>query len=275
MYLKHTPPSLAIESTITQLLHDKFQVRVPEIIAVNADLHCFLMKDAGEPLRSILKKQFDVVLFCRAIDAYAKMQLATCNSLNVFLEMGVPDWRLDKLPALFDNLLSEKEMLIADRLEEKEIEDLKKLSPIVEELCQQLSAFSIPATIVQCDFHDNNILIDEKIKAVTLIDLGEIVISHPFFSFIGCLFQVTRHHGLREKDDDYKQLMAVCLKNYAIHESQNNLLTIFVLAQKLWPIYEACCQYRLRILCDLKEFLEFQQWGKLADRLRQFSELKA
>ena len=271
VYLKHTPPSLAIESTITQLLHDRFQASVPDIIAVNADLHCFLMKDAGEPLRSILKKQFDAALFCRAIDTYTKMQLATSNSLNVFLEIGVPDWRLNKLPALFDNLLSEKEILMADGLEEKEIEDLKTLSPVVEELCQQLSAFSIPATIVQCDFHDNNILIDEKTKAVTLIDLGEIVISHPFFSFIGCLFQVTRHHGLTEKDDVYKQLMAACLKNYATHKSQDNLLKIFALAQKLWPIYEACCQYRLRILCDLKEFLGFQQHGKLADRLRQFA----
>ena len=65
--------------------------------------------------------------------------------------------------------------------------------------------------------------------------------------------------------------MAACLKNYATHKSQDNLLKIFALAQKLWPIYEACCQYRLRILCDLKEFLGFQQHGKLADRLRQFA----
>ena len=33
--------------------------------------------------------------------------------------------------------------------------------------------------------------------------------------------------------------MEVCLKNYATHESQDNLLKIFALAQKLWPVYDA------------------------------------
>lgn len=269
VYLKQTPPSLAIESTITQILHDQFQAPVPKIMAINADLHCFLMKDAGEPLRQILKKQFDTALFCKAIDAYTALQLATADHFNIFLKVGVPDWRLDKFPELYENLLSETEILMADGLSISEIDALKKLLPMVSDLCRQLLAFRIKPAIVQCDFHDNNILINDQ-KKITLIDLGEIVISHPFFSLIGCLSQVKRHHGLTEEDVAYQKLMDACFKNYIATESEENLQKVFLLAQKLWCVYEACCQHRLRVLCDLKEFLTFQQYGKLADRLRQF-----
>lgn len=57
IYLKHTPELLALEASIIQILHDQFHVFVPEIIARNDELNCFLMKDAGRPLREILKKK--------------------------------------------------------------------------------------------------------------------------------------------------------------------------------------------------------------------------
>src|SRR5476649_676524 len=66
IYLKHTPHLLALEANILQLLHDH-SCTVPEVIANNAKLDCFLMKDAGRPLREILKKQFNAELFCKAI----------------------------------------------------------------------------------------------------------------------------------------------------------------------------------------------------------------
>lgn len=39
----------------------------------------------------------------------------------------------------------------------------------------------------------DNILINDKTQNITFIDLGEIVISHPFFSLIGCLRQTKKH----------------------------------------------------------------------------------
>jgi hypothetical protein len=55
-YLKTTPALIALESDIVKILHDQFRAPVPTIIAHNAELHCFLMKDAGTSLRSILLK---------------------------------------------------------------------------------------------------------------------------------------------------------------------------------------------------------------------------
>src|SRR5829696_296485 len=54
IYLKHTPKLIA-EVSIIQLLREKFNAPVPIVIANNTELSCFIMKDAGAPLRQLLK----------------------------------------------------------------------------------------------------------------------------------------------------------------------------------------------------------------------------
>ena len=71
--------------------------------------------------------------------------------------------------------------------------------PVIIGLCKKLDDDAIPSCIVQSDFHDNNIVIDEVSKKLTFIDLGEVVISHPFFSLVGCLEQAVRHHALKKE----------------------------------------------------------------------------
>jgi hypothetical protein len=268
IYLKHTPQLLGLEPDITQILHDHFHASVPKIIAHNSKLNCFLMKDAGIALRGILKKQFDVALLCKAIDQFSSMQLAVADQINIFIDLGVPDWRLDKLPELFEHLLSQKDILKADDVSEIEITQLEALIPTISRLCQKLAGFLIQPTIVQCDFHDNNLLLDETTQKIAMIDLGEVVISHPFFSIAGFLRQIKRHHGV--KDETISELLDAYLKNYAAFESKNNLLEAFEIARILWFAYEALAQYRLMLACDKARFLSFQRHGKLRDSLREF-----
>ena len=108
VYLKQTPASLALEAPIIQLLRTYFHASVPIVIAHNPELHCFLMQDAGCSLREILKQHFDTGLFCKAIDQFTALQLAIADHVDVLLDIGVPDWRLDKLPDLYRALLVEK-----------------------------------------------------------------------------------------------------------------------------------------------------------------------
>ncbi|HFL2715790.1 TPA: phosphotransferase [Legionella pneumophila] len=269
IYLKHTPKQLALEPFITHILHDEFHASVPKIIAHNPELDCFLMENAGRSLRVILKRNFDASLLCKAIDEFTITQLIVANHLTRFLDIGVPDWRLDKLAHLFGNLLQQKEILMADGLIESEINTLERMLPKIEDLCDKLAAYSIKETIVQCDFHDNNILLDESSGVITFIDLGEIVISHPFFSLVGCLRQTKIHHGISETDIAYQQLMDACFKNFLAHESKINLLEAFKIAQILWIIYEALSQNRLRLACDIDRFIAFQRHGKLRDSLKE------
>ena len=270
IYLKHTPALLALEAPVIQILHDQFHARVPIVIAHNTELNCFLMKDAGRSLREILKQQFDVALFCRAIDQFTLLQLATADHVDIFLDIGVPDWRLNQLPDLYKELLSQKEILIEDGLSAIEIRELETLFPKVSNLCKKLSDYSIRQTIVQPDFNDNNTLITDASQDITTIDLGEIVISHPFFSLVNCLHQVKKHHGLTVEDDMYQRIMDACLNNYMNLDTKKHLLDAFEIAQTLWGIYWALANYRLRLACDPAKFMSFQMHGRLRDSLKEF-----
>jgi len=268
IYLKHTPELLALEAGIIQILHDQFHASVPEVIAHNAELNCFLMKDAGRPLREVLKKKFDAAFLCKAIDQFISLQLAVADHINLFLDMGVPDWRLDKLPDLYKQVLSKKDMLIADGLSEIEISKLEMQLPKIFKLCEKLSDYGIKQTIVQPDFHDNNLLINDRSQNITVIDLGEIVISHPFFSLINCLQQAKKHHGLKDEDEAYLQIMDACLKNYMNIESKKHLVDAFEAAYTLWLVYGVLATDRLMNACGKEKLMSFQP-GKLTDAFKE------
>lgn len=270
IYLKQTPVRIALEAKITKILRDQFCAPVAEIIASHPELNCFLMKDAGNALRPILKNKFDVKLLCNAVATFTKMQIVISNDVNTLLNIGVPDYRLDKLPNLYQELISKKDILIADGLTEKELFELTYLIPTVSAICEKLSHYAIQQTLVQPDFHDNNMLIDDAIEKITIIDLGEIVISHPFFSLINFLQQIKKHHGFIEKDDVYQNIQNACFKNFEKSESHENLLRAFECAEILFPIYAALAHYRLIEACDKAELISFYGAGKLCDYLRKF-----
>jgi hypothetical protein len=271
IYLKHTPKLLALEAIVIQILHDQFYASVPEVITHNTELNCFLMKDAGTPLREILKKQFDEGLLCKAINQFTSLQLAVADHVDIFLDIGVPDWRLNKFPDLYHEVILQKDLLIVDGLSEMEIIGLEKLIPKISNLCKKLSSYSIKQTIVQPDFNDNNTLINDVSQDITIIDLGEISISHPFFSLLNCLQQIKKHHALTDVDDMYLRIKDACFINYMNFKSKEHFLDAFATAQILWLVYGILSQYRLMIACGKEKIISFQP-GRLSNSLR---ELKA
>ncbi len=277
IYLKHTPELFALEPKIIQVLHDQFHAPVPTVIAHNAELHCFLMKDAGKPLREILKNKFDEALLCRAIEQFTSLQIAVADHVDVFLDIGVPDYRLDKLSDLYKKLISQNELLIAEGLSEAEIDQLKELVPGISNLCQKLSDYSIKQTMVQPDFNDNNTLIElteHEHQTITIIDLGEIVISHPFFSLFNCLEQIKKHHGLKDEEARYKKIKDVCFKHYInLFESEEDFLKAIATAQLLHLVYGISYQYRFMLACGKEKLIAFQHW-KLRDLLKEFRAVK-
>ena len=267
-YLKTTPALIALESKIIQLLHDQFRAPVPTVIAHNSELHCFLMKDAGTSLRSILKKKFDTDLLCKAIEQFTALQITVADHVDAFIDIGVPDWRLNKLPELYQQAISQKDLLIADGLSKSEINELEELHPKITHLCQKLSVYVIKQTIVQPDFNDNNTLIDDESQAITIIDLGEIVISHPFFSLLNCLHVIKKHHALTNEDAAYLKAKDACLKNYMQFESEKNVADALEIAHVLWFVYGLLAHDRLMQACGREQLMSFQH-GKLREMLKE------
>ena len=267
-YLKTTPALIALEADIIKILHDQFRAPVPTVIAHNAVLHCFLMKDAGTSLRNILKKKFDTDLLFKAIDQFTSLQITVADHVDDFINIGVPDWRLNKMPDLYTQAILQKDLLMADGLSELEVNELEKLHSKITGLCQKLSGYAIKETIVQPDFNDNNTLISDNSQNITIIDLGEISISHPFFSLLNCLYQISKHYALTEHDHDYLQIKHACLKNYMKFEPEKNVADALEIANVLWFVYWLLAHDRLIHACGQEQLLSFQR-GKLSEMLKE------
>jgi hypothetical protein len=272
IYLKHMPEQIALEADIIKILQDKFKARVPKIIANNPELHCFLMVDAGKSLREILWQQFNPELLCQAIDQFTLLQLAITEHIDIFLNIGVPDYRLDKLSGLYMELIAQQDLLQAEGLSDTEIIKLEQLLPTITDLSKKLSSYPVTATIVQPDFHDNNILIDNNMTPpkITLIDLGEIVISYPLFSELNCLWQLKKHHQLTEQDDKYLIIKEACFKNYRqFFASQQQLAEAVKIAESLRIVYELAYTYRFMLICGKENLVASNHWKlkSLIDRI--------
>ncbi len=267
VYLKQTPQQIALEASIIETLYKQFNAPVPEVIAHNDKLHCFLMKDSGESLRAILKVKFNEALLCKAVDQFLTLQQVVADEVDVFIDMGVPDYRLNKLSGLYRQLISKKDILMADGLSKKEISQLEALYPTVSDLCHQLSSYGIKETMVQPDFNDNNTLVDDVTKKVTIIDLGEIVISHPFFSLLNFLFVIKKHHGLIDNSKVYLALEKHCFKSFQL-DAQGASKAV-ELARTLFFVYAALGNYRLRCACDETQLTgEFDRHGRISTSLK-------
>ncbi len=275
-YLKQTPPSLFLEAKITQLLADQFHVSVPTVIATNEAHHCFLMKDAGQSLRSYLKTNFQPDLLCQVINEFTTIQRLTENRIEPFLTLGAPDWRLDKIPKLYDELINQKALLKADGMTDQELQSLHDIKPKLSEHCEALSQYQIPETLVQYDFHTNNILIDPNNKKMTYIDLGEMIITHPYFSLHNFLGQAVTHHGIRKGDPIYNQLQYACFENWLGIATQKQLLEVFGLINTLFPIYSALAYYRIMNCVGveaIKSFYAQKKPNQLATDLRAYLQI--
>lgn len=181
-YLKQTPEMLYLEPQIITYLQEQRCHNIPQIIAENKHLNCFLMPSCGdETLRNLFKGNIDLEMLKAGILNYTKIQRIVENQLPQLIKLGIPDWQLEKFSSLYDQLIQQEELLLSDGLSKNEITLLNKAHEICFNLCESLSEYQIPETINHCDFHENNMILNQKTGNVSIIDWGETVITHPFF----------------------------------------------------------------------------------------------
>ncbi|WP_131782390.1 hypothetical protein [Legionella gresilensis] len=272
VYLKQPAPLLANEANIIKCLAHRCKASVPTIIANHSDLHCFLMQDAGLTLRTYISEEGKTELLCKAIKHFTNFQRSTEDKIEALLNLTIPDWRLNQIPSLYAKIINDKEFLKADGMEDKELDKLNYLSPLVAEQVHELSQYGICETVVQPDFNTNNILINPKTQQFTMIDLGELAISHPFFSLHHFLHQTTIHHGVKEQDYIWNKMLDACTTNWLDLWPRAKLLQIYKLSKMLWPIYAACANYHFMHCVDI---LALNAWyakkpNRLARTLREY-----
>src|SRR5579872_2677431 len=87
IYLKQTPPDLFIEASVLKRCRETCGITdIPELIAVNNNLHCFLMKECGDAtLRILFDGKLNVDLLVQGLEVYKNMQHATAKHIDAFL----------------------------------------------------------------------------------------------------------------------------------------------------------------------------------------------
>jgi len=118
-------------------------------------------------------------------------------------------------------LVQQEALLQQFKLTPEEIHQCQDLIPTFQNICDKLAKYNLPDTFGHCDFHDNNVLIDPKTYQTTLIDLGEVVITHPFFSLLNMLTHVKEQCGLSEKK--FEALQQQAFRPWLERESLSNL----------------------------------------------------
>lgn len=250
-YLKQPVPAFAKEADIIELLARQFNASVPHIMAKNLDLHCFLMNDAGASLRHYMSDGGKSSLLSQAIKYFTAFQRSTENYIKPFLQLGIPHWGLKQLPSMYEKISNDTKFLKANGVTEDELEKIHGLSPVVAEQCHLLSEYGIGETVVQPDCNTNNILINPKTQEFTIIDLGELAISHPFFSLHNFLHHATIHHSVKEQDKVWNAMVVACIKPWFDLLPRAKLLEGFNLSKKLWPVYSACVHYHFMHCVDI------------------------
>lgn len=267
IYLKQVSLPFTIEGKLIKYLAQQFSDALPHVITLNKDLRCFLMTDAGIPLRSILKNKYQTDLACKALDTYSTIQRSMVKEVDDLLSLGTtPDWRLLKLPNIYRDLLSKKAILEEDGLALCEIKQLEKLHSKFVYLCEQLSYYRIPETIEHGDLHDNNILLQDGHLRIS--DWGEATISHPFFSLISFLRSAARNHHMTETSAEYGEVQDRYLNNRLAFEPKHRLLKALELAKRIGPIKFALSFYRLTLCSGMGQLVQYK--GVIKEALQSF-----
>lgn len=183
-YFKALTPSLPHEPALVAALAERFPQAVPEVVALAQNNPWFIMRDAGQSLRSVQPQSLALEYWQKAMQQYAELQRGMASEMDTLLALGVLDRRLSVLPEIYSDFINNPSIMqVESDPEGLHAEDLVALQnglPRVQELCRQLTEAGIPETIEHNDLHDNNIFV--RGDSVRIADWGDSGIAPPFFS---------------------------------------------------------------------------------------------
>lgn len=244
-YLKKTPPDLWIEAAVTRFCTETLALDcTPRLRAADKTLGCFLMESCGDvTLRTHFAGHADMDLLCRGIGSFRQLATAAAPHTESLLQMGVPDWRLSTLPAVFSRRVANAGFLRAQGYSAAAAEKFSACLLRLRADCAELAAGGIAETLCHCDFHDNNITVDLRTRRTAVIDLGETVLSHPFLPLLSLERRLAGRYGLADGDARLPALHHACYDGWGI--AGDDLRRLRVVADRLAAVFFTLSYIRL------------------------------
>ena len=147
LFFKEPAPEVAHEYRLIEILAGRRPELVTEVLFADEDGR-MLMRDAGEPLDSVLDRDLDTRYWEESLPLYAELQIAAMSDAERLVEAGAFDRRSAGLPETYEALIAER----SSGQTEEEYGRLRALAPEVRQVCAELAAGPVPETINNDDF---------------------------------------------------------------------------------------------------------------------------
>ena len=177
VWFKACAPVQAFEPRLTAVLAARWPDRMPRVVAWDEKRAWLLLEDAGTPLQAF-GDRLDAWL--AILPLYAELQQGEAAHADEHLAGGVPDLRLEALPARYEQLVARDLPL-----ESEELAALRAFTPRFAALCEELAAYGIPPSVQHDDLHAANVYAREG--RLALLDWGDASVGHPFFSLVATM----------------------------------------------------------------------------------------
>jgi hypothetical protein len=195
-WFKACSPVQAFEPRLSAELSARWPDRVAEVLAYDAPRAWLLLADAGVALRELGNRP---EAWLDVLPLYGELQRGEAVYADDHIAHGVPSLPISTLPARYSNLLDRDLPLKPD-----ERGRLAAFSPLLEQLCTELSAAGLPLTVQHDDLHMGSVY--ERYKRLRVLDWGDSSISHPFFSLVVTFRFLEEHTGLKPHDPWFARL---------------------------------------------------------------------
>jgi len=208
-YLKKTPPALFIETRILSLLRRiDPSLAVPEVVAEDEEDFRFVMRSCGdETLRSLFSGRADTGLLETAVREYKRIQEASAPRVRDFLGIGVPDWRLSRLPGLYGDFVRDEGTLERWGVGRDDRTELRAMEKIFADACRRAASCGIPDALNHSDFQENNMVIAHATGKISIIDWGEVTIGPALWPVVGFFKKICRRYALSAESPEGQRLL--------------------------------------------------------------------
>ena len=214
LYLKQEAPVQAYEVPLTVALAERWPDRVPEVVAAEEERAWLLLRDGGANVAD----SGEVSAFPHALQLYSELQVGEISHVDELLALGLRDLRLGVVADAYEPFFERDH-----GLEPSEVAQLVALAPKYRELCAELDALGLPASIQHDDLHQWNVYVRDG--RVAIYDWGDSSVAFPLWSWLKPL-RAAREYGI-----ELEPLRAAYLSAWTQHGSEQQLRTGLELAE--------------------------------------------
>ena len=231
VWFKACAPVQAFEPRLAAALNARWPDLTPTVIGCDESRAWLLLADAGTRVGDIGNPP---QAWLAALPLYAELQRGETKWAHDHLAHGVPDLRVQTLPARYPELLRPDLPLGRD-----DAERLREFAPTFAQLCADLADRGIEASIQHDDLHHNNLYLrDERPQ---ILDWGDASISHPFASLVVTFRFLEQVNGLPPYDGWFTTLRDAYLEPWG-----SGLTETFDLAMRVGRFAHAIAWIRQR-----------------------------